>query len=144
MSEPFLPYGRQWLDDDDVLAVTEVLRSDYLTTGPAVRRFEDALARKVEAGGARVLSSGTAALHAAYFALGLEPGDEIVTSPLTFAATANAARYLNANVRFSDIRTDTGNIDPELLESEAALARLRLRSWRAKIRSSTVSLATTR
>jgi UDP-4-amino-4,6-dideoxy-N-acetyl-beta-L-altrosamine transaminase len=117
MSEPFLPYGRQWVDDDDVLAVTEVLRSDYLTTGPTVRRFEEALARKVEAGGARVLSSGTAALHAAYFALGLEPGDEIVTSPLTFAATANAARYLNADVRFLDICTDTGNIDPDLLES---------------------------
>jgi UDP-4-amino-4,6-dideoxy-N-acetyl-beta-L-altrosamine transaminase len=117
MSDAFLPYSRQWVDEADVRAVTEVLRADYITTGPAVTRFEEALAAETGAGGARALSSGTAALHAAYCALGLGPGDEIITSPLTFAATANAARYLGASVSFVDVRSDTGNIDPDLIES---------------------------
>ena len=117
MSDAFFPYSRQWVDDDDVFAVSEVLRSDYVTTGPTVLHFEKDLAARTGAGGSRALSSGTAALHAAYYAIGLEQGDEIITSPLTFAATANAARYLDANVRFIDVRADTGNMDAELLES---------------------------
>ncbi len=95
----------------------EVLRSDYLTTGPAVEGFEQALA---EASGARyavAMNSGTSALHGMYFAAGLSPGDEILTSPLTFAATANAALYLGASVRFVDVMSDTGNIDPAAVDA---------------------------
>jgi UDP-4-amino-4,6-dideoxy-N-acetyl-beta-L-altrosamine transaminase len=117
MSDSFVPYSRQWVDEEDVRAVSEVLRGDYITTGPAVLRFEEALASATGADGVRALSSGTAALHAAYFALGLGPGDEVITSPLTFAATANAALYLGASVRFVDVREDTGNLDPELIAS---------------------------
>jgi UDP-4-amino-4,6-dideoxy-N-acetyl-beta-L-altrosamine transaminase len=118
MSEAPIPYGRQWLDDEDIDAVIEVLRSDYLTTGPAVAAFEEALRRATGADRAVAVSSGTSALHAMYAATGLGSGDEIVTSPLTFAATANAALYLAASVRFADVRADTGNIDPESVEAE--------------------------
>ncbi|HET6380853.1 MAG TPA: UDP-4-amino-4,6-dideoxy-N-acetyl-beta-L-altrosamine transaminase [candidate division Zixibacteria bacterium] len=111
MSDPPIPYGRQWVDDDDIEAVVEVLRSDFLTTGPAVRAFEDALQEVTGARHAVVLNSGTSALHAMYFAAGLRPGDEIITTPLTFAATANAALYLGATVRFVDVEPDTGNLD---------------------------------
>ncbi len=117
MSNRYLPYSRQWVDEADVQAVSDVLRGDYITTGPAVERFEEALVAATGAREVRVLSSGTAALHAAYHAVGLTPGDEIITSALTFAATANAARYMGAGVRFVDVREDTGNIDPELMES---------------------------
>ena len=112
----FLPYGRQWIDDDDIAAVMDVLRSDYLTTGPAVPCFEAALQAATGAKHAVALNSGTSALHAMYFAAGIGPDDEIVTSPLTFAATANAARYLGATVRFVDVEPDTGNLDPDLVE----------------------------
>ena len=96
----FLPYGRQWIDQDDIDAVGEVLRSDYVTTGPVVRQFEQALGEYVGVRHAGAVNSGTAALHAAYFAAGLGPGDELITSPLTFPATDNAALYLGASVRF--------------------------------------------
>ena len=112
-----LPYGRQSINDDDIAAVVEVLRSDFLTTGPMVGRFEDALCDYTGAGRAVAVNSGTAALHAAYFAAGLRPGGEIITTPMTFAATANAALYLGATVRFVDIEPDTGNIDPDLIEA---------------------------
>ena len=111
----FLPYGRQWVDDDDIRAVTSVLRSDYLTTGPAVDAFEESLSAATGAKHAVAVNSGTSALHAMYFAAGLAPGDEVITSPLTFAATANAALYLGATVRFVDVAGDTGNIDPALV-----------------------------
>ena len=103
MPDRYLPYGRQWIDDDDVAAVTEVLRGDFLTTGPAVETFESAVRDATGAAHAVAVNSGTSALHAAYFAAGLGPGDEIVTSPMTFAATANAALYLGASVRFADV-----------------------------------------
>ncbi len=112
-----LPYGRQSINDDDIAAVVEVLRSDFLTTGPMVGRFENALCDYTGAGRAVAVNSGTAALHTAYFAAGLRRGDEIITSPMTFAATANAALYLGATVRFVDIEPDTGNIDPDLIEA---------------------------
>ncbi len=111
-----IPYGRQWVDEDDIAAVVEVLRGDYLTTGPAVTVFESALAEATGATNAVALNSGTSALHAMYFAAGLGPGDEIITSPLTFAATANAALYLGATVRFVDVESDTGNLDPSRVE----------------------------
>jgi UDP-4-amino-4,6-dideoxy-N-acetyl-beta-L-altrosamine transaminase len=115
VSEPDLPYGRQWIDDDDVDAVVEVLRSDFLTTGPQIERFEAALQAETGTRHAVALNSGTSALHAMYFAAGIVTGDEIVTSPLTFAATANAALYLGASVRFADV-DDTGNLDPDAVE----------------------------
>ncbi len=107
-----IPYGRQALDEDDIAAVVEVLRSDYLTTGPTVPAFEAGLAAATGARHAVALNSGTSALHAMYVAAGLVAGDEIVTSPLTFAATANAALYVGASVRFVDVEPDTGNLDP--------------------------------
>src|SRR5690554_5562176 len=113
----FLPYGRQSVDEADIQAVVEVLRSDFLTTGPAVTRFEDALTSASGARHAVAVNSGTSALHAMYFAAGLRAGDEIITTPLTFAATANAALYLGASVRFVDVEPDTGNIDPALVEA---------------------------
>jgi perosamine synthetase len=107
-----LPYGRQWVNEEDIDSVVEVLRSDYLTTGPAVPAFEAALCQATGATHAVALNSGTSALHAMYWAAGIGPGDEIVTSPLTFAATANAALYVGATVRFADVDPATGNLDP--------------------------------
>ncbi len=125
MSEGWLPYGRQSISQADVDAVTEVLTSDFLTTGPVAERFERELASKTGARFAVVLNSGTSALHAAYYAAGLGPGDEIVTTPLTFVATASAALHLGATVRFVDVDADTGTLDPALL-AEALGERTRL------------------
>lgn len=108
-----LPYGRQSIGDDDIAAVVEVLRSDWITTGPKVAEYEEAFAAAVGARFAIAVSSGTAALHAAAFAAALGPGDELVTTPLTFVASANCARYLGATPVFADIQDDTLNIDPE-------------------------------
>lgn len=108
-----LPYGRQWLDDDDISAVVDVLRSDWLTTGPKVSEFEEAFAEYVGAKHAVAVSSGTAALHAAAFACGLREGDEVITTPLTFAASANCVLYQQGTPVFADVRPDTLNLDPE-------------------------------
>ena len=94
--ETLLPYGRQSISEEDIQSVVEVLRSDWLTTGPKIGEFEEALAAQVGAKYAVAFSSGTAALHAAAFAAGLKPGDEAITSPLTFAATANCVLYQGA------------------------------------------------
>jgi perosamine synthetase len=112
-----LPYGRQLVDDDDVAAVTAVLRGAFLTTGPTVAEFEARFAARVGARHAVAVSSGTAALHAAMFAAGVEPGDEVVTSPLTFVGTANAALYLGARPVFADVHADTLNLDPARVEA---------------------------
>ncbi len=117
MSERPIPYGHQWVDDEDIAAVVDVLRSDFLTTGPAVDAFERGLEAATGARRAVVVNSGTSALHAMYFAAGLGPEDEIITTPLTFAATANAALYLGASVRFVDVLPDTGNMDPAAAEA---------------------------
>ncbi len=109
---PYISYGRQWIDDDDVEAVIAVLRGDWLTTGPMTETFERALADYCGAQHAVAVSSGTAALHTAYASLNLGANDEIVTSPLTFAATATAALHLGATVKFADIDEQTGNIAP--------------------------------
>jgi perosamine synthetase len=105
-----IPYGRQSIDEADVTAVTEVLRGDWLTQGPAVDEFEAAVADVCEAPYAVAFSSGTAALHGAAFAAGLGPGDELVTSALTFAASANCAAYVGATPRFADIEASTWNV----------------------------------
>ena len=117
MPEPTLPYGRQHISEEDVRHVVEALRSDFLTTGPVVPRFERELARHTGTTCAVAVNSGTAALHTAYYAAGLQAGEEIVTSPLTFLATANAARYLGAGVRFVDVEPDTGNLDPQAVRA---------------------------
>jgi perosamine synthetase len=116
MGEParptLLPYGRQSIDEADVEAVVRALRSERVTTGPLVDEFERRLAGRVGAAHAVAVSSGTAALHAAMFAAGVGPGDEVIVPPLTFAATANAACYLGATPVFADVRRDTLNLDP--------------------------------
>ncbi len=108
-----LPYGRQSIDEADVQAVVETLKSDWLTTGPKVVEFEQAFAAWVGAKHAVSFSSGTAALHGAAYAAGLGPGDEAITSPMTFAATANCILYQNATPVFADACADTLNLDPE-------------------------------
>ena len=110
-----IPYSRQLIEQDDIEAVNSVLRSDFLTQGPVVESFESALKSYCGARHAVLFSSGTAALHAAYFAAGVCGGDEVVTSPITFAATANAALYLGANPVFVDVEPDTGNMEVEHL-----------------------------
>jgi len=119
---PLLPYGRHFIDEDDIEAVTRVLRGDYLTTGPAVPAFEAALANYVGAKEALACSSGTAALHLAALALGLGPGDTVIVPAITFLATANAARFVGAEIVFADVDPDTGLMTPEHLK--AALADL--------------------
>jgi len=108
-----LPYGRQSISEEDIQAVVDVLRSDWLTTGPKVGEFEEALAAWLGAKYAVAFSSGTAALHGAAFAAGLKPGDEAITSPLTFAATANCVLYQGARPVFADVSPDTLNLDPD-------------------------------
>jgi UDP-4-amino-4,6-dideoxy-N-acetyl-beta-L-altrosamine transaminase len=118
----FLPYGRQCISEDDIAAVVNVLRSDWLTQGPSVTGFEQKLAAAVGARHAVACSSGTAALHMAMLALGIGPGDTVVTTPNTFLADANCAKYVGAGVQFADVDPATGNIDPAavalLLESD--------------------------
>lgn len=112
----YLPYGRQSISDEDIAAVTAVLRSDWLTTGPNVAEFEAAVAARVRARHAVAFSSGTAALHGAVFAAGLGPGDEAITTPLTFAATANCLLYQNAAPVFADVEEGTLTLDPRAVE----------------------------
>ena len=108
-----LPYGRQSIEEDDIQAVVETLRSDWLTTGPKVPEFEEAFAAWVGARYAVSFSSGTAALHGAAFIAGIGSGDEAITTPLTFAATANCVLYQNGTPIFADVAPDTLNLDPE-------------------------------
>lgn len=108
-----LPYGRQALSDADVSAVVEVLRSDWITTGPKIGEFEEVIAGFVGATHAVSFSSGTAALHAAVYAAGLGPGDEAITTPLTFCATANAVLYQGATPVFVDVRDDILTMDAD-------------------------------
>lgn len=121
----YIPYGRQYIDEDDIQSVVDVLRSDWITTGPKIAEFEEKFAELTGAKYAVAVNSGTAALHAAYFAAGVGPGDEVVTSPITFAATANAALYLGARPVFADVTPDTINIDPKKI-AEAITQRTKV------------------
>jgi len=112
-----LPYGHHSIDEADIQAVVEVLRSDWLTSGSKVGEFEEAFAAYVGARHAVSFSSGTAALHAAAFAAGLKQGDEAITSPMTFVATPNCVLYQGAWPVFADVCPDTLNIDPEQIAS---------------------------
>ena len=111
MPDAILPYGRQSIDEDDIAAVVEALRSDYLTTGPRVGRFEARLAELVGAPQALAVANGTAALHAACAVAGLGPGDEVLVPALTFLASANCARYVGAEPVFVDVDPRSGLID---------------------------------
>lgn len=110
-------YGHQWVDEDDVQAVADVLRGDYLTCGPMVTEMEKCLEAYTGAKHAVAVSNGTAALHCACIAAGIGPGDEVITTPLTFAASANCALYCGAKPIFADINPDTYNIDPESIRA---------------------------
>ena len=119
----YLPYSRQSIDDDDIQAVVDVLRSAWLTGGPKVDEFEEAFASRVGAKYAVTFSSGTAALHGAAFAAGLKPGDEAIMSALTFVATANCVLYQGARPVFADVSADTLNLDPERIAERITKAR---------------------
>ncbi|HEX8626780.1 MAG TPA: aminotransferase class V-fold PLP-dependent enzyme [Catenuloplanes sp.] len=112
-----LPYGRQSVDETDVAAVAATLRGDWLTTGPVVRAFESALAGVAGVADCVSVTSGTAALHVAYAAAGVRPGSEVVTSPMTFVATASAAALHGARVVFADVDGQTANLDPAAAEA---------------------------
>ncbi|MBU0675245.1 MAG: UDP-4-amino-4,6-dideoxy-N-acetyl-beta-L-altrosamine transaminase [Proteobacteria bacterium] len=112
-----ISYGRQLIDEDDIAAVSAVLRSDWLTTGPMVAAFEEAVAAFTGAGYGAAVSSGTAALHAALHALGIGPGDEVIVPAITFVATANAVLYQGATPVFADVEPGTLLIDPEAVRT---------------------------
>ncbi len=113
MANNFISYGKQWIDETDVQIVLKVLESDFLTQGPKVKEFEDAVASYVGAKYAVAVANGTAALHLAYLAAGIKNGDEVITTPITFLASSNAALYCDAEPIFSDIDSSTINISPE-------------------------------
>ena len=117
-----LPYGRQTITEDDITAVVEVLRSSYLTQGPVIPAFEKAVAAKVGALHGVVSNSATSALHLACLALGLGPGDRLWTSPITFVASANCARYCGADVDFVDIDPSTGLMSVSALAAKLEVA----------------------
>lgn len=111
-------YGRQWVDDNDVLAVSNTLVSDYLTCGPKITELEKKLCEYTGARFAVAVSNGTAALHCACMAAGIGPGDEVITTPLTFAASANCVLYCGGTVVFADVNSKTYNIDPDSIEKK--------------------------
>ena len=127
MTKPntYLPYSRQWIDDDDIAAVVEALRGEYLTTGPTVQAFEEAIADFVGADYAVAVSNGTSALQLAYCAAGGATGQVLITSPITFAATASAAKRLGMTVLFSDVDPNTGLMRPDDLERALSQAGIR-------------------
>lgn len=109
-------YGKQNISEDDIKSVIEVLKSPYLTCGPKVKEFEKAICDYTGAKYCVALNSATSALHVAMMALGIQEGDEVITTPITFLASANCARYCGADVKFADIESDTANIDPDEIE----------------------------
>lgn len=109
-------YGRQWIDEDDIRSVSDVLRGDYITCGPKVKEFEKKLAEYTEAMYAVAVANGTAALHCACIAADIGPGDEVITTPLTFAASANCVLYCGAKPVFADVDPNTYNLDPKSIE----------------------------
>lgn len=112
----YIPYGRQSINDEDIAAVVETLRSDFLTTGPKVWEFEEKIAEYTGVKYAVAVANGTAALHIACLAAGIAPGDEVITTPLTFAASSNCVLYCGGKPVFADVDPDTYNIDPADIE----------------------------
>ena len=113
-----IEYGRQWVDEEDIKCVAEVLRGPLITCGPKVKEFEEKLAKYCEAKYAVAVSNGTAALHCACIAAGIGPGDEVITTPMTFAASANCALYCGGTPVFADINPETYNIDPKSIREK--------------------------
>lgn len=113
-----IPYGRQWVDSSDIREVIKVLKSDWLTQGPKIKEFEDALCKYTGAKYAVAVSSGTAALHISCLAASIKRGDEVITSPITFVASANSILYCGGKPVFADIQKDTVNIDPEEIKKK--------------------------
>lgn len=118
--DELLPYGHQWIDEEDISAVAKILRDDWITQGPRVDEFERRVAEYCGAEYAVAMSSGTAALHAACAVAGISEGDEAITTPITFAADANAVVYCGGRPVFADIREDTLNIDPEEIRKKVS------------------------
>lgn len=116
--DTYLPYGQQWIEDDDIEEVVKVLKSDYLTTGPKIEEFEEKFGKYVGVKYAVAISNGTAALHGASFAAGIKEGDEVITTPITFAASANCILYQGGKPIFADIDSSTYNIDPKDIEKK--------------------------
>lgn len=114
----YIPYGKQSIGEDDIQEIVKVLKSDFITQGPRISEFEKKLAEYCGAKFAVVLNSGTAALHGAYFSLGLKENDEFITTPITFVATSNAGLYLGAKPVFVDVEFDTGNINVAKIEEK--------------------------
>ena len=113
MDMDFIPYGKQWIDDDDINEVVSVLKSDWITTGPKIKEFEDALCSYIGCRHCVAVNSGTSALDIAVQSLDLPEGSEVITTPFTFVATSNAIIYNGLKPVFADICSDTFNIDPE-------------------------------
>ena len=109
----FIPYGHQSIDENDINMIVKVLKSDWLTQGPMVEKFERAVADYCGAKYAVAVSNGTAALHIACLAAGIKKGDEVITSPITFVASANCVLYCGGKPVFADIQEDIPNIDPD-------------------------------
>ncbi|HDR7951509.1 TPA: UDP-4-amino-4,6-dideoxy-N-acetyl-beta-L-altrosamine transaminase [Bacillus toyonensis] len=116
--ETYLPYGQQQIDEYDIQAVVDVLKGDFLTTGPMVQQFEGAIAKYAGAKYAVSFSNGTAALHAACYAAGITEGDEVITTPMTFVASANCILYQGGKPVFADIDNETYNISPKSIEEK--------------------------
>lgn len=118
ITDKVIGYGHQCIDDDDIAAVADVLRSDYLTCGPATERFEEDIKTVSGARYVTAVANGTAALHVACLAAGIGPGDEVIVSPITFAASANCVLYCGGTPVFADINPDTWNIDPDSIRDK--------------------------
>lgn len=115
----YIPYGKQTIDEKDIEAVAAVLRSDYLTTGPLIQEFEQKVAANTGAAYAVAVANGTAALHAACVAAEIKSGDEVITTPITFAASANCVLYCGGTPVFADIDPHTYNISPKEIEKRS-------------------------
>ncbi|PFL62367.1 UDP-4-amino-4,6-dideoxy-N-acetyl-beta-L-altrosamine transaminase [Bacillus cereus] len=116
--ETYLPYGQQQIDEHDIQAVVDILKGDFLTTGPTIQQFEKSIAKYVGAKYAVSFSNGTAALHAACYAAGITEGDEVITTPMTFVASANCILYQGGKPVFADIDNETYNISPKSIEEK--------------------------
>jgi UDP-4-amino-4,6-dideoxy-N-acetyl-beta-L-altrosamine transaminase len=114
----FLPYGYHWIDEEDIKAVSDALRSKFITQGPKVAEFEKIVSNYCNSKYAVAFSSGTAALHAASYTVDLKKGDEVITTPLTFVADANCVLYGGGSVKFADIKNNTYNIDPDKIKEK--------------------------
>ena len=116
--EDFLPYGKQWLDELEINEVVDSLKSNWITTGPKMRLFEEKFKNYIGSNYAVAINSGTAALHVSTSSININPGDEVITTPFTFVASANCIVYRGGTPIFADIKKDTYNIDPNEIKKK--------------------------